>query len=248
MADKWYENSNILAAIIAAIGVVLAAIVGPLIPLLFTPKKPPSSPVAEQSAIALPPSSLKSFQDIPENMATGQTVQDMVKTESVPNEKEFVSDIRPDASLVFQDNFENGLTHWTVRDYTGYNRFMVWHISSKEHRSGKSSLSLGYEDTDKKDNSDTVHIETMDSFVLNKDAKLSFSVKKDYGINLEIVLKNGESASNEKIIKFYPGNCNKEWKDEKIPLGGYAGDRKYQLLLRAWGQGSIYLDDIIIHN
>ena len=54
---------------------------------------------------------------------------------------------------IYQDGFEKGLKNWQIDDYSGYNDLMKWHISSRESYSGQYSLSLGQEDTDKKNGS-----------------------------------------------------------------------------------------------
>ena len=172
-----------------------------------------------------------------------------IQSEPHAQVKEIPVKNRAESMAVFQDDFEEGLGKWRVKRYPGYNNFMRWHISGKEHVSGRNSLALGHEDTDTKENTDTVHIETEEELFLGKEAVLLFKLRKSYRINLEIVLKKNDAAFKETVIGFYPGNTPyKDWRAEEIPLGSEIDAGKYTLLFRAWDQGRLYLDDIKIQN
>ncbi|CAK8717714.1 hypothetical protein KKHLCK_06875 [Candidatus Electrothrix laxa] len=82
---------------------------------------------------------------------------------------------------------------------------------------------------------------------MTENAVFSFKIKKEYTINLKIVLKKKDATFKKTVITFYPGNMmHKEWRAEEIPLGSDIDEGRYTLILRAWSQGSLYLDDIKI--
>lgn len=231
-SGKWYTSPVVIAAVITGIcGVLVAVISRNNTPV--QPPTPPPTPVPRPSA------------DVPKvEQVLTQPKPPPAAVEKYPaeNNSNYVQ--------IFQDDFEDGLTDWIVKRYDGYNNLMRWHISEREHFSGKSSLALGHEDTDKKDNNDTVYIETKKYFLLTEAAVLSFKLKKAYRINLEIVLRKKEAAAKETVIKFYSGNSttHKEWREKEIPLEQYIDKGLYKIMLRAWDQGSLYLDDIEIQN
>ncbi|MCW5211886.1 hypothetical protein VU04_03130, partial [Desulfobulbus sp. TB] len=191
-------------------------------------------------------SSGKKTADATVNQAT--TTYEGEKLEPPAQVKDSTVEFQSESTAVFQDNFEEGLKKWNVKRYSGYNNFMRWHISENEHFSGKSSLALGHEDTDQKENNDTVHIETREELLLTKHSVLSLKIKKEHRINLEIVLKKDDATFKQKV-KFYPGNSEyKDWRVEEIPLGADIDAGRYTLMLKAWDQGRLYLDDIKIEN
>ncbi|MCI5139293.1 MAG: hypothetical protein D3922_12990, partial [Candidatus Electrothrix sp. AR1] len=170
-----------------------------------------------------------------------------VHIESSAQSEEDLVENKADLIEIFQDDFEEELWKWRVKRYSGYNDFMKWHLSGKEYVSGKRGLTLGHQDTNRKENYDTVHIETKEDFFLTEESVLSFKIKKEYQINLEIVLKKEWDGNKETVVTFYPGNSMyKEWREEEIPLGLYIDKGEYTLMLRAWDQGSLYIDDIKI--
>ncbi|MCP4178454.1 MAG: hypothetical protein GY756_11875 [bacterium] len=154
----------------------------------------------------------------------------------------------PPNSYLFHDDFEKNLSNWFVESYTGYNNFMKWHISKKDSYSSSGSISVGHEETDEKDNDETVSIVTKKSFILTQDSKLEFKIKKGYKINLKFFLLNSETSTKENI-KFFPGNYFiKDWKIYSLPLYSHSDKGKFKILLQAWGQGNFYIDDILLTN
>ncbi|MCW5212325.1 hypothetical protein VU04_05395 [Desulfobulbus sp. TB] len=253
-SSKWYTNPAIIAAIIAGVFAVLAAFIGKK---NDTPVQPlPSQSVSTTTTVIVASAlSLQNHPDLSKKTASEQAVIQVEPSArqkysvTMPVQKEPTEDKEAESSGVFQDDFEKGLSNWNVTRYFGYNNFMRWHISENEHFSGKSSLTLGHEDTDKKENNDPVHIETKEELLLTKNAVLSFKIKKEHRINLEIVLKKKDATFKEWVIKFYPGNTMyKEWRAEEIPLGSDIDKGRYRLMLRAWDQGRLYIDDIKIQN
>ena len=215
-SGKWYTNPAIISAVIAAIITGIFTVIAAFISSNNDTAVHPPPPIQSEPPAQVEEISIKS------------------QAES-------------DSQAIFQDDFEDGLGNWNVKRYSGYNNFMRWHISENEHFSGKSSLALGHEDTDQKENNDTVHIETKKELLLTENSVLSLKIKKEYRINLEIVLKKKDAAVKETVIKFYPGNTMyKDWREEEIYLGLYIDEGPYTLMLRAWDQGSLYLDDIKI--
>lgn len=245
-SNKWYRHPVVIAAFLGVLGPVITGIFTIFNTLISNNTKAPSEPPALVSVPAPHP--------VP--VPAQETENDVLKpkVEHIPEQpeppvpaQEYPAENNSASGQVFQDDFEDGLTHWNVKRYDGYNNFMRWHISEREHFSGKSSLAVGHEDTDKKDNNDTVHIETKSFFLLTEDAVLSFKLKKEYGINLEVVMTKKDAASEEIIIRFYPGNrMYGEWRAEEISLEPYIEKGLYKIMLRAWAQGSLYIDDIKI--
>ncbi|MCI5132312.1 MAG: hypothetical protein D3904_12530 [Candidatus Electrothrix sp. EH2] len=231
-SGKWYTNPAIIEVIKVIGAVVVAIITGVflVIAAFIGNKNAPAPP------IHLPvPKTPDTIPDASENNAA--------KAEN----EESAAESKLEPIAVFQDDFEEGLGKWSVKRYPGYNNFMRWHISEKEHVSGRNSLALGHKDTDTKENTDTVHIETEEELFLSKETTLSFKLRKSYRINLQIVLKKNDAPFKETVIGFYPGNTPyKDWRAEEIPLGSEIDAGVYRLMLRAWDQGSLYLDDIKI--
>ncbi|MCI5156890.1 MAG: hypothetical protein D3906_00320 [Candidatus Electrothrix sp. AUS1_2] len=265
-SGKWYTNS----AIIGAGAVIVAAIITGVFTIIsdFMNNKnnpvvqppPPPQVSTTTTVIVTPVPSFHLPSDASENDMTKKTASEPtviepaapivpIRLESPAQSKEETPVGTPaELPAIFQDDFEGDLRNWAVKRYSGYNNFMRWHISEKEHFSGRSSLALGHEDTDKKENNDTVHIETREELLVTENAVLSFQIKKEYRINLEIVKKK-DAPFKERKIKFYPGNTlYKEWRAEEIPLGLEIDEGRYTLMLKAWDQGSLYLDDIKIQN
>lgn len=247
-SGKWYTNPAIISAVIAAIitGIftVIVAFINKSEPVV-QPLPPPQ--LSTTTVTVTPASSLQIPSDVLESDVTKKEVEPTVIEPAAPVRLESPAQPKEIPTAIFQDDFENGLGNWSMKRYSGYNNFMRWHISEKEHFSGKSSLALGHEDTDQKENNDTVHIETREELLLTEHAVLSFQIKKEYRINLEIVLKKKDTAFKDTVIRFYPGNTlYKDWRAEKIPLGLYIDEGRYTLMLRAWDQGSLYIDDIKI--
>lgn len=241
-SSKWCRHPAVLVVLSA----VLTGVFAIFNTLISNKTKAPSElpapvPVPAPHPVPVPPK---------------ETINDVLKSknEHIPEQPELPTPTQQypgennSASVqVFQDDFEDGLSDWIVKRYDGYSNFMRWHISEQAHFSGKSSLAVGREETDKKDNNDTVHIETKNFFLLTEDAVLSFQIKKEYGINLEVVMTKKDAASKEVVIRFYPGNREYgEWRAEEIALEPYIKKGLYKIMLRAWDQGSLYLDDIKI--
>ncbi|WYD80291.1 MAG: hypothetical protein V8K32_13380 [Candidatus Electrothrix gigas] len=66
---------------------------------------------------------------------------------------------------------------------------------------------------------------------------------------MKIVLKDKDAPFKDTVIKFYPGNrMYKEWRAEEIVLGSDIDEGRYTLMLKAWDQGRLYLDDIKIQH
>ena len=241
-SHKWCRHP----AVIVVLSAVLTGVFAIFNTLLSNKTKAPSESPAPVSVPA----------PHPVQVPTEETENDVLqqKVEHIPEQPEppvpaqkYPAENNSASVQIFQDDFEDRLTHWTVKRYDGYNNFMRWHISEQEHFSGKGSLAVGHEDTDKKDNNDTVHIETKSFFLLTEDAVLSFKLKKEYGINLEVVMTKKDAASKEIVIRFYPGNrMYGEWRAEEISLEPYIEKGLYKIMLRAWNQGNLYLDDIKI--
>lgn len=223
-SGKWYKNPAIIAVIITGVATIIAAII--------------SGVFAVISAF------ISNGNDTPVQPLPPIQSEPPAPVQEVPVESQAGS------IKIFQDDFEGRLRQWrTKRDPGYYNDSMRWHRSDKVSFSGKYSLSLGHEDTDRKDNNDVVHIETKEDFLLTEDSLLSFQIKKEYRINLKIVLKDKDAPFKDTVIKFYPGNKRyKDWRAEKIPLGSDIDEGRYTLILKAWDQGSLYVDDIKIQN
>ena len=144
---------------------------------------------------------------------------------------------------IFWDDFEKNLSKWEVENYSGYNNFMIWHISSKKSSSGENSLAIGNEETDQKDNADTIRIETQDTFSLSENSYLEFNLLKSHEINFQVFLAPKDSNIKKKI-KFFPGNIEcRDWKEEEIPLFPHKPSGEHRIVLEAWGKGSLYIDD-----
>lgn len=254
-SGKWYTNPAIIAAIITGVFALISAFISNR---NDTPVQPlPSQPVSTTTTIIVTPA--PSLQNPPNSSKKIASEQAVIHVEpsarqkysvAMPVQKEPTEDKEAESSGVFQDDFEGRLRQWRAKRYPGYyNDSMRWHRSDKVSFSGKYSLSLGHEDTDRKDNNDVVHIETKEDFLLTEDSLLSFQIKKEYGINLKIFLKKGDVSFKETLIKFYPGNrMYKEWRAEEILLGSDIDEGQYTLMLKAWDQGRLYLDDIKIQN
>ncbi|MCI5123793.1 MAG: hypothetical protein D3925_04780 [Candidatus Electrothrix sp. AR5] len=255
-SGKWYKSHTIIAAVITS----CVALFG----IFVTNKKtsiqsPPPPSVSTTTTVIV--TSAPSLQGLPDPLRNDVTKTDAEQTAiksdpsvrqeysvAIPAQEEPTEDKEVELPGVFQDDFEEELKKWRAKRYPGYyNDSMRWHRSDKEYFSGQHSLSLGHEDTDRKENSDPVYIETKEELLLTENAVLSFKIKKEYRINLEIVLKKKDATFKETVIKFYPGNTMyKEWRAEEIPLGSDIVKGRYTLILRAWSQGSLYLDDIKI--
>jgi hypothetical protein len=261
-SGKWYTNPTVIGAVLAAIITGVFMVVDGFlnnknetaVQALPPPQVSTTTTVIVTSAPSLqsPPNIL--INDITKTDAEQIAIKSdpSVRHEypvAVPTQEESTEENKGvELSGVFQDYFEEGLRQWRAKRYPGYyNDSMRWHLSDKEHFSGKNSLSLGHEDTDRKDNNDSVYIETREDFLLMEDTVLSFYIKKTYRINLEIVLKKKDITFKKTVIKRYSGNDPyKEWRAEEIPLGSDIDEGRYTLILRAWSQGSLYLDDIKI--
>lgn len=246
-SSKWYKNIAIIAVLITAVGGIVAATITGVFSVIAA--------FISTTVVQPPPSSVQIPSDTLRNDVTKTEVEQTViqpepsvQLEYPVTVQEKPAENKAEPIDTFQDDFEGRLRQWRAKRYPGYyNDSMRWHLSDKEHFSGQHSLSLGNEDTDKKDNNDPVHIETKEDFLLTENAVLSFKIKKEYTINLKIVLKNKDAPFKETVIKFYPGNAMyQEWRAEEIPLGLDIDEGRYTLILRAWSQGSLYLDDIKI--
>ncbi|MCI5192377.1 MAG: hypothetical protein D3915_04520 [Candidatus Electrothrix sp. AU1_5] len=246
-SGKWYTNPAIIAAIITGIFTVISVFIGkkndpPVQPL-------PSQTVSTTTTIIVTPA--PPLQNSPNSWKKIASEQAVIQVEPLARQKYSVAmPVQKEPSGIFQDDFEGRLRQWRIKRYPGYyNDSMRWHRSDKVSFSGKYSLSLGHEDTDRKDNNDVVHIETKEDFLLTADSLLSFQIKKEYRINLKIVLKDKDAPFKDTVIKFYPGNSEyKEWRAEELLLGSDIDEGRYTLMLKAWDQGRLYLDDIKIQH
>ncbi|MCI5140793.1 MAG: hypothetical protein D3909_03505, partial [Candidatus Electrothrix sp. ATG1] len=186
---KWYKHPAVIAAVL---GAVITGVFTILNTVISNNKKVPAkplTPVFTPAPDVVPPVTVQTLPDEIDNKNIPKPKVEHIPEQPTPPEPihEYSAESNSDSAQIFQDDFENGLKNWVSKRYDGYNNFMRWHISEQEHFSGTGSLSLGHEDTDIKDNNDTVHIETKKSFLLTKDAVLSFRIKKEYGRNLEVV-------------------------------------------------------------
>ena len=268
-SGKWYTNPAVIEVLKIVGAVVVAIITGVFLVIaafISTKQGTVVQPIPPQPVSTTPPAPLQKPPEVPGNDAAKTEVEPTVIQSEYPAEnEESTAESKPEPIEIFHydfeeltegkaepletfhDDFEGGLKDWRIKRYSGYNNFMRWHISDKEHASGKSCLALGHQDTSKKENNDTVHIETKKELFLTENAVLLFKIKKTYKINLEIVLKNKVAPFKDTVIKFYPGNdMYKDWRAEEIYLGLYIDEGRYTLMLRAWDQGSLYLDDIKI--
>ncbi|MCI5118648.1 MAG: hypothetical protein D3913_11985 [Candidatus Electrothrix sp. LOE1_4_5] len=257
-SGNWYKNLTIIGVIITTVGGIIAAIITGAFNVIavFIGKKndPPVQPLPSQTVSTTTTvivTSAPSLQTVSEQAGVHfePLVQPQYPVAVSVHEK--MTGEKTGPVEIFQDDFEEGLSKWNVQRYAGYyNNFMRWHISENEHFSGKKSLALGDQDTDTKENNDTVHIETKKELLLTEDTLLSFQIKKEYRINLKIVLKDKDAPFKDTVIKFYPGNFStkKEWRAEEILLGSDIDEGRYTLILKAWDQGRLYLDDIKIQN
>ncbi|CAK8715193.1 hypothetical protein GKODMF_06795 [Candidatus Electrothrix gigas] len=249
-SEKWYRNHTVVSTIVAAIITGVFTIIAVFIGNKKDPPEPLPPPQVSTTTTVIV-TSAPSLQTVSEQAGVHfePLVQPQYPVAVSVHEK--MTGEKTGPVEIFQDDFEEGLSKWNVQRYAGYyNNFMRWHISENEHFSGKYSLSLGHEDTDRKDNNDVVHIETKEDFLLTADSLLSFQIKKEYRINLKIVLKDKDAPFKDTVIKFYPGNFStkKDWRAEELLLGSDIDEGRYTLMLKAWDQGRLYLDDIKIQH